>query len=78
MVIFKRVAGLVDEYFIYDGELSTDTKFVEDLGADSLDIVEFMLRIEEEFGVEISEEEMATIVTLGDAVNYIKNRAKIV
>ena len=48
--------------------------FVDDLGADSLDVVDLIMGIEEEFDIEIADEDAETISTVGDAVNYIKER----
>ncbi|GIW50506.1 MAG: acyl carrier protein [Anoxybacillus sp.] len=51
-----------------------ESSFKEDLGADSLDVVELVMELEDEFDMEISDEEAEKIVTVGDAVNYIKSR----
>jgi acyl carrier protein len=53
-------------------EITTDTTFVDDLGADSLDIFQIIMGIEEEFDIEIPTEEAETIVSVGDAVEQIK------
>ena len=52
-----------------------DSSFVDDLGADSLDIVELIMGLETEFDIEIPDEDAEKITTVGDAVNYIKERA---
>ncbi|MFH2056582.1 MAG: acyl carrier protein [bacterium] len=49
-----------------------EAKFVDDLGADSLDTVELVMALEEEFGVEIADDDAEKITTVGDAINYIK------
>ena len=54
-------------------EVSMDTTFVEDLGADSLDIFQIIMGIEEEFDIEIPTEQVEKIVSVGDAVEEIKN-----
>lgn len=54
-------------------EISADTTFVDDLGADSLDVYQIIMGIEEEFDIEISNEEAEKIVSVGDAVEAIKN-----
>ena len=54
-------------------EITPDTTFVDDLGADSLDVFQIMMGIEEEFDVEIPTEEVEQIVSVGDAVEQIKN-----
>lgn len=52
-------------------ELKPEASFVDDLGADSLDLVELIMSMEEEFGVEISDEDAEKIVTVKDAINYV-------
>ena len=54
-------------------EITADTTFVDDLGADSLDIFQIIMGLEEEFDIEIPNEEAEKIVTVGDAVEQIKN-----
>ena len=56
-------------------QLTTEAKFIEDLGADSLDIVELVMALEEEFGLEIPDEEADKLKTVGDAMNYLKSHA---
>ena len=53
-------------------EISSDARFIEDLGADSLDLVELIMALEEEFDLEIPDEDAEKIGTVGDAVEYIK------
>ena len=52
-------------------QLTGEAKFIEDLGADSLDIVELVMAFEEEFGIEIPDEDAESITTVQDAINYI-------
>lgn len=54
--------------------MKLESSFKEDLGADSLDVVEFVMELEEEFDIEISDEEAEKISTVGDAVNYIQSQ----
>lgn len=54
-------------------DVKLESKFVEDLGADSLDVVELVMALEEKFDIEIPDSEAEKIVTVGDAVNYIEN-----
>lgn len=72
-MVFEKVCDILSEQFgVEAGSLSMDTAFIEDLGADSLDVVELMMSIEEEFDVdEISEEEAAGMKTIGDLVRRI-------
>ena len=64
---------IVDVLNVNKEEITMETKFVDDLGADSLDIFQIIMGIEEEFGVDIDNEEAEKIVTVGDAVEQIKN-----
>jgi acyl carrier protein len=56
-------------------QLSPEAKFIEDLGADSLDIVELVMALEEEFGLDIPDEDADKLKTVGDAMNYLKSHA---
>ena len=56
-------------------QLSPDAKFIEDLGADSLDIVELVMALEEEFGMDIPDEDADKLKTVGDAMEYLKQHA---
>ena len=56
-------------------QLTPEAKFVEDLGADSLDIVELVMALEEEFGLDIPDEDAEKLRTVGDAMNYLKSHA---
>lgn len=65
---------MVTERFGVDAEKVTrELTFQEDLGADSLDVVELIMEMEDVFGVQISDEDAEKIVTIGDAVDYIDN-----
>jgi acyl carrier protein len=56
-------------------QMAPEAKFIEDLGADSLDIVELVMALEEEFGIEIPDEDADKLKTVGDAMNYLKSHA---
>lgn len=56
-------------------QLAPEAKFIEDLGADSLDIVELVMALEEEFGLDIPDEDADKLKTVGDAMNYLKQHA---
>ncbi|MBE3577366.1 MAG: acyl carrier protein [Limnochordales bacterium] len=73
MDIEARVKKIVAEQLQVEPERVTpEASFVDDLGADSLDIVELVMAFEEEFGMEISDEEAEKIQTVGDVIQYIK------
>ena len=74
--IFQRVREIVAEQLGKDEEeVTMDSAFIEDLGADSLDIVELIMALEEEFDMEIPDEDAEKIATVGDAVEYIRERS---
>ena len=66
---------VVDHLGIDDSKVVPEAKFIDDLGADSLDTVEFVMGFEEEFGSEISDSEAEKILTVGDAVKFIEGKA---
>lgn len=69
---FPRVKKIIVEQLgVEDEEVVPTASFVDDLNADSLDLVELIMSLEEEFGMEISDEEAAEIVTVQNAVDYI-------
>ena len=74
-MIFEKLCELISEQFGVEADTITmDTTF-DDLGADSLDIVELSMALEEEFGVsEMGEDEISAITTVGDLVNYLQNK----
>ena len=63
---------IVEQLNVSDEQVTEAAKFVEDLGADSLDTVELIMALEEEFGTEIPEEDAEKLNTVGDVINYIK------
>jgi len=65
---------VVEQLGVKDDEVTTDASFVDDLGADSLDTVELVMALEEEFETEIPDEDAEKIITIKDAVNYIVQR----
>ena len=72
MATFEKVRGIVADQLGVDAEeVKEDSTFVDDLGADSLDIVELIMRFEDEFGVEIPDEKAEKIKTVNDIVKYI-------
>ena len=59
-----------------EDEINPESSFIEDLGADSLDLVELIMSMEDEFGLEISDEDAESIITVQDAINFIAERKK--
>jgi acyl carrier protein len=77
MSVEERVKSIIVEQLGVDAdEVLPEASFVEDLGADSLDTVELIMAFEEEFGVEISDDEAEKIRKVKDAVDYIEKRGK--
>lgn len=77
MSIEERVKGIIVEQLgVEASQVTEKAKFVEDLGADSLDTVELVMALEEEFSVEIPDEDAEKIASVGDAVEYINNHIK--
>ena len=76
MATFERVKKVVVEQLdVSEDEVTPQAQFIEDLGADSLDVVELIMGLEEEFDVEIPDEEAEKIHTVQDAVNYIDSKS---
>ena len=71
-IIEKVKAIIVKQLGVGEAEVKPEKSFVDDLGADSLDIVELVMAMEEEFGFEIPDEEAENIRTVGDAMTYIQ------
>jgi acyl carrier protein len=73
----QKVKGIIAEQLgVSEDEIKPTSSFIEDLGADSLDIVELVMAMEEEFEVEIPDEEAENIKTVQDAINYINTHKK--
>lgn len=71
--VLERVTKIVvDRLGVDESEVNLDSKFKDDLGADSLDVVELVMELEDEFELEISDDEAENISTVADVVNYIK------
>jgi acyl carrier protein len=70
--LFEKIKGvIVEQLGVDEDDVAEDASFVDDLGADSLDIVELVMALEEEFGVSIPDEQAEKIKTVGDAVDFI-------
>ncbi|MHB8418689.1 MAG: acyl carrier protein [Myxococcales bacterium] len=73
----QKVKSIIAEQLgVGEAEIKPESSFIEDLGADSLDIVELVMAMEEEFEVEIPDEEAEHIKTVGDAINYVTTHKK--
>ncbi|WP_026882324.1 acyl carrier protein [Clostridium akagii] len=71
--MFDKIKGIIAEQLGLDAsEIAMESSFVDDLGADSLDIVELIMALEEEFDIEFPDEDAEKVATVGDVVNYIK------
>ena len=74
----KLCAIIVDQFGLEPGSVDADTSFVADLGADSVDLVELSMALEEEFGLgEMEEEDIASIATVGDLYKYMQDHLDI-
>ena len=67
---------IVEQLGVNADQVTTEAKFIEDLGADSLDTVELVMAFEEEFGIEVPDEEAEKLLTVGDVIRYIEDRAQ--
>ncbi|MCS7206063.1 MAG: acyl carrier protein [Leptospiraceae bacterium] len=75
--LFQKVRSIIAQQLgAEESEITEDSHFIEDLGADSLDTVELVMALEEEFGIEISDEDAEKIQTVGDVIKYIKEHQK--
>lgn len=73
--IAERVKAIIEEQLMVDGEeITEEASFVDDLGADSLDTVEMIMEIEDEFGIEIPDEDAEKLATVGAAIEYVKKK----
>lgn len=70
--IEEKVKQIIKDQLGVDDDIASDAHFVDDLGADSLDTVELVMKFEEEFDIEIPDEEAEKIQTVQDAIDYIK------
>ena len=75
--VAEKVKSIIAEHLGIDDieKITNDAKFIDDLGADSLDTVELVMAFEEEFGSEISDSEAEKILTVGDAIKFIDSKS---
>jgi acyl carrier protein len=75
--IFEKIKNIIVEQLqVAETAVTEDSSFIDDLGADSLDLVELIMALEEEFGIEIPDGDAEKVVTVGDVVSYIKENVK--
>lgn len=73
--MLEKMREIIAEQLNCDGEtIGLDTSFKDDLGADSLDLFELVMALEEEYGLEIPAEELSDVKTVGDIIEYLKNK----
>jgi acyl carrier protein len=75
-IVDKIKQIIADELGVEESEVTPNARFIDDLGADSLDTVELVMRFEEEFGIEIPDEEAEKILSVNDAISYIESHRK--
>jgi acyl carrier protein len=77
MAVAEKVKKMIVEQLgVNESEVVPEAKFIDDLGADSLDIVELVMALEDEYGLEIPDEDAEKIETVGDAIRYIEEHQK--
>ena len=76
MVLEKVKAILSEQFDVEEDSVNADTNIADDLGADSLDVVDLLMSIEDEFEIEIPDEEIDNIKTVGELVKYIEDHVK--
>ena len=75
--VLEKVKGIIVEQLgVSENSVTEEASFIDDLGADSLDIVELVMALEEEFDIEIPDSDAEKVVTVGDVVEYIKENVK--
>ena len=75
--IFEKIKNIIIEQLqVSETAVTEEASFIDDLGADSLDLVELIMALEEEFGIEIPDGDAEKVVTVGDVVSYIKENVK--
>jgi acyl carrier protein len=75
-VLEQVIRMIVDKLGVDNTEVVPEAKFIDDLGADSLDIVELLMAVEDEYGIQVPDEDAEGMQTVGDIVQYIEERTK--
>lgn len=76
--MFEKMKSIIaDQLNVNEAEIKPESKFKEDLGADSLDLFELVMALEEEFGVEIPSEDLEKLTTVNDAIEYMKAKGVV-
>ena len=77
-MIFDRVKTIINEQLgVNEDEISMESNFIEDFGADSLELIDLIMALESEFDIEVPEEDIEEIETVGDVVSYLKNHTDL-
>jgi acyl carrier protein len=77
MAVVEKIKSIIAEQLgVKSEEIKPESSFVDDLGADSLDTVELVMALEEEFGIEIPDEDAEKMATVGEAIKYIEDKVK--
>ena len=74
--IYQKVVDVIQKWQGKDFEVTPDFNIKDELGADSVDVMEFILTVEDEFGIEISDEDIDRLTTVADVVTYIEHKRK--
>lgn len=73
--MLEKIASIIEEKLSLEGvEITRETRFSEDLNADSLDLFDMVMEFEDEFGIEINSEDLASITTVGELIDYIEKK----
>ncbi|MGN1042598.1 MAG: acyl carrier protein [Christensenellales bacterium] len=76
-MVFEKIKAVLEEELGINGDdITMDSNMVTDVGADSLDIVQLLIRMEKEYGINFSDEEIKSVKTVGDVVRYIESNVK--
>lgn len=77
-MIFDRVKTIINEQLgINEDDINIESNFLEDFGADSLELIDLIMALESEFDIEVPEEDIEEIETVGDVVSYLKNHTDL-